>query len=490
MSSDFSKDSRQSPWAILLLWGKFSWIALRSSWIVLVMLALRPSREGFLLLAAIVGGVTLVALLWTVIVYLSFRFRLEGDHLLVRKGWLMRSAKTIPVERIQGIHLEQNPVHRATGTVRVKIETAGTAAEEVTIDALEVHRSESLRAALFAGRGVTDAAEGEQPVEASPDGPPLFTLGALDLLKAGLGQNPLRLVGVTVGVLIGFMDDLQQMFGVSKAQVEMAEQALHSVAVLAGLFVVIGVGAVIAGTSQVMLRYADLALWADERRFRIHAGLITLRETVVGGRKLQSLTWSQNPLQRLFGMFRLEFRQAVPGKIQADSHVLVPGLSGERLRMVADRAFPEDSREGGGWRGIDPRYRIYHWVLSGWIPFSVVLALLLWKLPELAPAALLWLPWTWWAAGRYARALRWYLNADLLVLHRGWLTREVTLMPAAKVQRVTLEAGPLERRFGLRTVELHTAAGTESVPWLPEADAERLRDWILYRTESDPRPWM
>lgn len=490
MSIDFSQDSRQSPWSILLLWGKYSRIALGRSWIILVMLALRPSEMGYLILAATVGVVSFLTLVWTLVVYLSFRFRLEGEHLHVRQGWLMRSAKTIPVERVQGIHLEQNLVHRATGTVRVKIETAGASGEEVAIEALELRRSEALRAALFAGR--SDAATGSEdhPVEEIPEGPPLFTLSALDLLKAGLSQNPMRLVGVTLAVMIGFLEDLERMFGISKSQVEMAEQALQSVAVLAGLFLVITVGAVVTGTAQVMLRYADLALWADARRFRIHAGLLTLRETVVGGRKLQSLTWSQNPLQRLSGMFRLEFRQAVPGKIQADSHVEVPGLSGERLRMVADRAFPEDRRDGGGWRGIDPRYRIYHWVLSGWIPFSVALALLLWKLPELAPAALLWLPWTWWAAGRYARALSWYLNADLLVLRRGWLTRVVTLMPTAKVQRVTLEASPLERRYGLCSVELHTAAGTETVPWLPKAEAERLRNWVLYRTESDARPWM
>ena len=66
---------------------------------------------------------------------------------------------------------------------------------------------------------------------------------------------------------------------------------------------------------------------------------------------------------------------------------------------------------------------------------------------------------------------------DLLVRH-GLLVRHLTIVPYARMQYVDVTAGPLERAFGLATVQLHTAAAASDarVPGLPPAEAARLRD--------------
>lgn len=66
---------------------------------------------------------------------------------------------------------------------------------------------------------------------------------------------------------------------------------------------------------------------------------------------------------------------------------------------------------------------------------------------------------------------------DLLVRH-GRMVRHLSIVPYARMQFVDVTAGPLERAFGLATVQLHTAAaGSDAVvPGLAPAEATRLRD--------------
>jgi uncharacterized protein len=66
---------------------------------------------------------------------------------------------------------------------------------------------------------------------------------------------------------------------------------------------------------------------------------------------------------------------------------------------------------------------------------------------------------------------------DLLVRH-GLLVRRLSIVPYARMQFVDVSAGPLERAFGLATVQLHTAAAASDarVPGLRPAEAARLRD--------------
>jgi membrane protein YdbS with pleckstrin-like domain len=68
-------------------------------------------------------------------------------------------------------------------------------------------------------------------------------------------------------------------------------------------------------------------------------------------------------------------------------------------------------------------------------------------------------------------------DQDLLVRH-GLLIRRLSIVPYARMQFVDVTAGPLERAFGLATVQLHTAAAATDarVPGLPPAEAARLRD--------------
>ncbi|MDQ3040254.1 MAG: PH domain-containing protein, partial [Pseudomonadota bacterium] len=62
-----------------------------------------------------------------------------------------------------------------------------------------------------------------------------------------------------------------------------------------------------------------------------------------------------------------------------------------------------------------------------------------------------------------------------------------TRVPASRVQHVDLRHGPLERRFNLATLVLHTAAAQLNgitVRGLDQADAQHLRDALARQLDE------
>jgi hypothetical protein len=91
-------------------------------------------------------------------------------------------------------------------------------------------------------------------------------------------------------------------------------------------------------------------------------------------------------------------------------------------------------------------------------------------------AALIGLCWMW---GYVERA------DDLLVTH-GALFKKLTVVPYGRMQLVDVEAGPIERSFGLVSVKLHTAAATTDakVCGLTPDTASGLRDRLTQLGEA------
>ncbi len=87
--------------------------------------------------------------------------------------------------------------------------------------------------------------------------------------------------------------------------------------------------------------------------------------------------------------------------------------------------------------------------------------------------------------GRY-RSWGYLERADDLVVRHGLLFRQVTVVPYGRMQFIDVSAGPVDRVFGLATVQLHTAAAASDarIPGLAQAEADRLRDRLASLGEA------
>ena len=125
------------------------------------------------------------------------------------------------------------------------------------------------------------------------------------------------------------------------------------------------------------------------------------------------------------------------------------------------------------------------------LPVVVVAAVLLglwqtWLGALVAVVGLGAIAWGFAVVGRRVRSWGYAERADDLLVTRGIMNRQLVVVPYGRMQYVDVTAGPLDRRFGLSTVQLHTAAAATDaqIPGLVPTEAARLRDRLAARGEA------
>lgn len=165
---------------------------------------------------------------------------------------------------------------------------------------------------------------------------------------------------------------------------------------------------------------------------------------------------------------------------------------------TAANAPPPQSSDAGAadYQPLDPR-TLRLWQLSDAIGWGVVLFIGLVVAVGVylgAPAALPWMAGGWlllallgaWTIFSYHprnyRAWGYRLDDRVLLIKRGVWFRSVKLLPLPRLQHVDIKRGPLQRKFGLATLTLHTAgthAASIELPGLDADEAVRLRDRLV-----------
>ncbi|MDA9858192.1 PH domain-containing protein [Rubripirellula sp.] len=80
------------------------------------------------------------------------------------------------------------------------------------------------------------------------------------------------------------------------------------------------------------------------------------------------------------------------------------------------------------------------------------------------------------------------LGDQVLVICHGVISRVVVAIPLSRLQHVDLHDGPITRRFGLSSLEIHTAgtrAASQVIPGLSHQTARELRDQLIVAANRD-----
>ena len=146
------------------------------------------------------------------------------------------------------------------------------------------------------------------------------------------------------------------------------------------------------------------------------------------------------------------------------------------------------------WRPVSsalPSARTLAIALVVGVPAAIVCALLWWLAPPVVAASVTGvnvaaLTWLVFIARRNARTWSYYEGADELLVRSGRLVQKVVTIPYGRMQLVDLASTPFERRYGIATVQLHTAAATSHarIVGVPREEAESLRQRLVDRGQA------
>lgn len=154
------------------------------------------------------------------------------------------------------------------------------------------------------------------------------------------------------------------------------------------------------------------------------------------------------------------------------------------------------------WSRVSEKYLKVRFVsgLIGNIIFVAFLAIpLILRLMDVWTWPAEWLAWTLLIGGiifaiidvfiiipRQVRAIGYAERQEDLLIRSGVMFRKLMVVPYGRMQYVDVEAGPIDRAFGLCKVKMHTAspAANPEIPGIPEAEGARLREQLSARGEA------
>lgn len=448
-----------------------------------------------------IGAAVVVLLLavGAVLRWWMFRFHVDADELIVQRGVFGRERKTLPLSRIQSVSVDQQFLHRLVGLVRARVETAGSAGAEFSIDAINKPTADAIRRLVIAERatqnetsiGIDPAStSGDAVVGVGDEGTIVLRRSTLDLVKVALTRNPLPGLAF-VGATFGLYEDAAGFFGLSLDSLEgQIDTILDSLALVIPVIVVVGAFLIfLFGIASTLMRFHDLTLWRTPDGLRSTAGLFSRLERTSPLARIQMVRTRQNLIERLFDIRVVTLPTASTSL--TDAHTLrLPGTTKNELADIRNMLIDQAAESPVLDRGI-AAVAVQRWFLYCGVLPAVIAALAIgWRFGWLGALALLWLLPAWFAAKAVHARWRWGLTASGIEVEHGLVTRLGALAALQKTQVVEVRRSLFHRRNDLATVVIATASGRVLLPHLPLATALETRDRILFQVETDQRSWM
>lgn len=157
---------------------------------------------GWIALAAAVVG--LGSLVWTWINWRRFTYAVTDSELVIERGLLNRTRRSIPLERIQDVGIEQGPLSRIFGLAEVRVETGGGEKDEAVLDSVTLSEAARLRGALRGGttrRAVVGLDTGDAGPAADEPMATVFAMPVGRVLLLGLFSFSLVWIAALAGAI-------------------------------------------------------------------------------------------------------------------------------------------------------------------------------------------------------------------------------------------------------------------------------------------------
>lgn len=412
--------------------------------------------DGLLTVVVMAVVVTALSLVASVLSWWRFGYADGPTAVVVTRGLLARSVRTVPNDRIRGVEVEAPPLHRLLGLVRVRIDAAagsvGTNEEELVVDGVPRAEGDRLRARLLARRPAGAPATGDD-AHVEPAEEEIARFRTRWLLYAPLVGSYLVVPLAAVGTLVRLVQELPGAVVPDLAGPEPSARLL--VLTLVAAVPLLALAAVV-GAAVVNWRYRLVRRGGSLVAVR---GLLTRRHTELEVDRVRGGTLSEGLGMRWVRAARVNALVTGLGQANRRGQLLPLGPRTEALRLLG--RLVEDPGPLTGHPRAALRRRLARALAAG----LLVTAVGVWT-----AAALGW----WWVPvvgvvltvlgvpmgiGRY-RALGHAAGPRSFSVRSGWLVREQVVLQRRAVVGWQVRQSVVQRRAGLATVVACVGAGS------------------------------
>lgn len=456
------------------------------------MLLVHPFKEigrfvPALAAAVVFGSTTEDPWWWALIVTVVFviigalrwwttRYRFTTDRVELQHGVFTKQLLTTPIDRVRSVDVTASPLHRVLALAKVRIGT-GAGESDLVLDGLTATQAADLRAELLH----RDPQLHPEPGTSQDLEPPLgervlLTWNPSWVRFAPFNPSNMVIVLVLAGFVVRIVNDLHLDPG-SNAEIHdviaWVRGLVVPLAVLLATVAILALAAILA-MGGYLLAFYGFRLTADEvgHTWHVTRGLLTTRSTSLDTRRIRGITINQPVPLRWVGGARLSaITTGLHGRHDEDRSrgeadlLSPPAPLPVVLALASDVIEPAVLAHPIAPHGPVATRRRFTRAL--WPTLVVVLGVILaatigplprwvaYAVPILIPAAIL-LAWD------RARRLGHAIAGDYLISRTGGLGGATHVVRTDATVAVVVRRSIFQRRQGVATVELATAAGAES----------------------------
>jgi putative membrane protein len=495
-TENFNEFRRQSPKGVLVIYLNLLYKAIKAFWLLLFIFIQKfsnISESTMMCIYAGIFGLLLFFLGRAFLIFKNFKFKIQNQHFILKKGILKKTNTSIPFDRIQNINFKQNIIQQIINVHEVNIETAGSSKAEISIKALPFKEAMTLK-------NLVTRDQNSSILESREVSDPLLKIDFISLIKVSLTENHLQSLLLLFAVLIGFYQQISDVFdGLGKQELLDFYISKNSSAVKSSLFLIVGLLilltliAVLSSVVRVVLRHFNLMVFVKDNSLEIYQGLITKKAIVLKKNKVQHITISRNPIKKKLGISFITFKQAVSGRVKKkqDKVIKIVGCKRAQISAITELLFPLENLQGieKNFSSLYFKYRLY---LRSLI-FLLVVNAIIFALTEnsfFSIVNLLLLPIAIFLVELQYKKRFYFFNENILVLNEGTIETHSTYLPFFKVQNVQLKQTIFQYKKKVADVVFQTASGKIRITCISLEKAQEIYNYTLYKVETSLKSWM
>lgn len=500
---DYSQPQKLAPIALVRVFGRVLRALLSNLWPLILVYFLQVNRQSedpnevyYIYLAYAVLALTVLN---GVIRYLTFRWQIDGDALIIRHGVIRKVDLRIPFDRIQAIDLQQPWYYQVGNAARFLVDTAGSKSREAEIWALRMEEAEALRSYIHEKKG--ESVESEHASDSTSEDAPAKAVSTEEhewvkvdfgtLMLIGLFRNHLRSIAAFIGGAFYLYSQLQEFLEAEQINREIAEAAQGIPQVLS-VFVILTILVIVAAVafSVVITVFKFFGFRMVERNGALVAryGLTSVKTRQLRPRKIQIMRTEQGPVFKWLGIIKFKIEQAYADKTTNRDDFTIPGSPQKMVQNLRNHLFGEErvlTHTGASFQwfwyrlvrlGLLPltvpiavgyylEDPIWFWAL-GWVVFQAGFSYLLWRNQGIS------------------------IDDETLTVRKQILIEKKATLQLERVQAVEQNRSWYQRARGLCTLTIETAGGSVDLPFIPDETANQLTNYLLYKSETAKLDWM
>ena len=495
---DFSQFRRQSQKGILVIYINILYKALKAFWFLLFLFIQKFSEISEDKLVYIYIGIAALLIFFLIrafLIFKNFQFKIAHNHFILKKGILKKTNTSIPFDRIQNINFKQNIIQQIINVHEVNIETAGSSKAEISIKALSYKEASALKQAITILDTNSSAISNIETVEK-----PLLKVDFFTLIKVSLTENHLQSLLVLLAVLVGFFQQINDLFDRLGKQdlldnyITKNTSSLESnILLIVGFLILLSVIAVLSSVVRVVLRHFNLTVFLKNSTLEIYQGLTTKKSVILKKDKVQHITISHNPIKKRLGISFITFKQAISGKVKKkqDKIIKIVGCKATQVLAIKDLLFPDENFDDLVQNFSDSYFRMR-------LYFRCVLVLIIINIGlylGFGNSAIFWInslliPIFISVTELSFKKMYYLFNTDVLIVGSGTIETHTTYLPFFKVQNVKLKQTLFQAQKNVADIVFQTASGKIKIPCIPMERAQHIYNYTLFKIETSQKLWM